>query len=175
MADLYFGQIKDIVLGQDFLTWLWYASEKNEWRFTASNGEEYLLLVEQQVSVQGGEGEAVEKAVVSGASGQLREARLGLASGKKVTKAKIRVELEVEAFQFTFKADDFTHAGFKTPPVETKDREEDPDGVFLEKMYLMERCMGYMDELFATFINLRLGPSWPEEAKAVGAWLRNES
>lgn len=175
MMEDYLGQATDIILGQDFLTWLWYTSETKNGVFTTSDGLDFGLYMEQRVSVQGGEGESLETASVSGPMSELREARLGLTTGKKVTKALLRLEVNEDAWQVVLKAEDFSLNSLKTPAVDTSDKDDDdPDGAFLEKMYLVERCLTLLDEVYAQFLALRFGPEWPEEVKGVRYWLEKQ-
>ncbi|GAB6175434.1 hypothetical protein JCM16814_03250 [Desulfobaculum senezii] len=176
MEDAYLGQAKDIVLGQDFLTWLWYKSEATGGIFTMPDGENFALFMEQRISVQGGEGDSKETTSVTGLMSEMREAKLGLAMGKKVTKAQFRVEVDSDAWQFTIKAEDFAFNGFKTPKVDTKrDDDDDPDGIFLEKMYLIERGLSFVDHLYFEFLKLRMSSEWEEERMSVGVWLSKQS
>lgn len=97
--DLEHAESVGLLLGQEFLTWLWFASETSNGLFRTKDGEAFSVTVEQKVSVQGGEGEARETAVCSGPMAELREARMGLRTGKKVNKAKVRVERDEVSWQ----------------------------------------------------------------------------
>lgn len=170
--DLDHAQTVSLVLGQEFLTWLWFASETSNGLFRTKDGEAFTVTVEQKVSVQGGEGEARETAVCSGPMAELREARLGLRTGKKVNKVKVRIERDEVAWQVLLEAAAFTLQGLKTPKVEMKLEEgEDPDARILEKIYLLEKCMEFVDTAFTRFVELRFGPRWAEETARVRAWM----
>ena len=91
----------DNILGQEFLTWLWYQSDVAPGAFVDKEGQPFSVSMEQRIVVQGGEGDAKETATVAGTLSPLREARFGLGTGKKVTRALIRLEKEELAFQFT--------------------------------------------------------------------------
>ena len=170
--DLDHAQTVSLMLGQEFLTWLWFASETSSGLFRPKDGEAFTVTVEQKVSVQGGEGEAKETAVCSGPMAELREARLGLRTGKKVNKVKVRIERDEVAWQVLLEAAAFTLQGLKTPKVEMKLEEgEDPDARILEKIYLLEKCMEFVDTAFTRFVELRFGPRWAEETGRVRAWM----
>jgi hypothetical protein len=172
MEDAYIGQAQDAALGREFLTWLWFKSEEKNGMFPGPDGLDFALFVEQRVSVQGGEGESLETATVSGRMSELREARLGLTTGKKVSRALLRLERDAEAWQLTVKAEDFSLSGFKTPKVETRTEEgDDPDALFLERIFLLEKALGFLDHVFAGFVRLRLSPQWAGECAAIRAWL----
>ena len=165
----------DDVLGQEFLTWLWYQSDVAPGSFVDAKGEPFGVSMEQRIVVQGGSGETKETASVSGTFSALSEARFGLATGKKVTRAQIHFEKEAMAFQITLKANDFALGSMKTPKVEKNaDAEgatEDPDALFLEKVYLLEVGVGLLDSLYKTFLNLRFSENWDSVVLQIRKWL----
>lgn len=172
MEDAYLGQATDIVLGQDFLTWLWFKSEAQGGTFAMPDGESFALYMEQRISVQGGEGDAKETTSVSGLMSELKEAKAGLALGKKVAKAQIKIEVDSDVWQTSLKAEDFSQTSFKTPKVEFKQEEgDDPDAPFLEKMYLIERGLAFLDHVYFEFLKLRFSEGWDEERAQVRDWL----
>lgn len=159
-------------LGQEFLTWLWFASETRGGFFKTQEGEAFILHVEQKVSIQGGEGEAKETAVCSGPMAELVEARLGLRTGKKVNKVQVRIEKDEASWQVFLDAATLTMQGLKTPKVEKKVEEgEDPDARILEKIYLLEKAMTYVDSVFAQFMELRFSAQWSGEVADLRQWL----
>ena len=164
---------KNPVLGQDFLTWLWFKSEKSGWLFTLPGGGEVNVYLEQKISVRGGEGDDAETATVSGPHAQFAEARLGVKSGKRVDRALIRFEQDGETWTVTVKADDFSLNTLRTPKIDTRSEEgEDPDAKVLEKLFLIEKCAGFFDALYAQFLETRLGQGWTGELSDFGDWLR---
>ncbi len=170
--DLIKAAIQDGVLGQDFLTWLWFRSEKNGWLFSAEGGVEFNVYLEQRLSVRGGSGENVEKAVVTGPHAEFTEAKLGLRNGKLVDKALVRLERDGVTWSVLLSADDFTLSGLKTPKIETRLEEgDDPDAPFLEKMMLVEQCLEFLDSLYAQFLRVRLSTEWTDELRVFRAWL----
>ncbi|MBQ4132521.1 MAG: hypothetical protein IJD04_02150 [Desulfovibrionaceae bacterium] len=169
----YLGQTTDFILGQDFLTWLWYRSESRAGMFEDRNGRPFAAYMEQRVSVQGGEGDSLETATVSGAMSELKEARMGLITGKKVTRALLRFERESESWQVSLKAENFSLNALKTPKVEKAGPDDDPDAVLLERLYLIDACLELLDGLYAEFIGLRLNPAaWNEEIANMRVWMQ---
>ena len=171
--DLALAERENTILGQDFLTWLWHVTEARAGVFKDRDGREFHLRMEERVSVQGGDGEGLESAVVKSPSGELTEARSGLRSGKKVSRAQIRFERDPEAWQVTLKDNDFSLSGLKTPKVETRDREDDdPDARVLEKLFLVEQCLELLDGVYREFLAVRLGPAkWAEETRSLREWI----
>jgi hypothetical protein len=172
---LYVEKSPDETLGQDFLTWLWYRSEVAN-TLKDEKGGEFTFFMEQRIVVQGGDGDAKETASVSGVMSELREARLGLATGKKVTRALLRLEQDPETWRLTLKAEDFCLGGLKTPKVEAgADKNDDPEAIFFEKVYLLEKCLSFLDALYKEFLKLRLGKDWAREVDEVRKWLYQDS
>jgi hypothetical protein len=163
---------KDLSIGQDYLTWLWFRSEQGRGQWQTGEGAPFGLTFEDRVMVQSGEGDGLETAVCSGPGAELHEAKIGLARGKKVQQAKLRLEEDGHEWRATVKAEDFSLGGFKTPKVEFRLEEgQDPDSPFLEKMYLLERALSFFDQLFVQFLKLRFSSEWNEELQALRLWL----
>ena len=168
------GQMLSSVLGEEFLTWLWFQSDVAPGAFVDKDGQPFSVSMEQRIVVQGGQGEAKETASVAGTLSPLTEARFGLGKGKKVTRATIRLEKDGLAFQFTLSADDFTLGSMKLPKVEKPEEDDDPDAMLLERFYLMEVCLGLLESLYATFLRLRLSADWSETVQEITAWIGRE-
>lgn len=117
MQNYYLGQTADTILGQELLTWLWFRSETQAASLFEEKNQPFSLTMEQCIVVQGGEGASLETAMVAGSMSALREARLGLKTGKKVTRAIVCLEQDSLTWQCTLKADDFSFSAFKTPKV----------------------------------------------------------
>jgi hypothetical protein len=175
----YLGQDTDLILGREFLTWLWFASDTRNGMFRMPDTAEFALFMEQRISVQGGEGENLETATVSGALSPLREARLGLITGKKVTRALVRLEQDADVWRCVLKAGDFSLNSLRTPRIDRKDGTDqdsvEPDAALLEKVFLMEKATAFLDELYSQFLCLRLSPTaWKEESARIRTWIHQD-
>ena len=168
-------QSTDMMLGQEFLTWLWYKSDALPDAFCDAANVPFQVFMEQRVVVQGGEGEKLETASVSGALSPLREARFGLATGKKVTRATLRLEQDGMRWQLSLKAEDFAVNALRGPKTDRSDTDGDPDALLLERIYLMERCMVLLDSLYAAFLRLRTSSQWADETRRIHAWMTERS
>lgn len=170
--DLSLVERENILLGQDFLTWLWYKTDNETPLFQLEDKRTFTVQMEQKVSVQGGEGETKATATVSSPGGELNEARAGLLTGKKVNKAQLLFSMDEDDWLVTVNAADFGISGLKTPKISTKDDEgDDPDAKFLEKIFLIERCVKMLDIIFTHFLKLRMSKEWNEEAAKVKLWV----
>ena len=168
-------QEKNAYIGQDFMTWLWFLCESRNGHIRDSQDQEFIMSLEQKITVQGGEGESRDINVSSGQLSELKEARMGLKSGKKVNQAKLKIEQDSEAWEMQLRAENFDFTGLKTPKVEMKVEEgEDPDSRFLEKMFLIEKVLGFVDDLFQQFLRKRFSDKWSEELAEMKKWIESE-
>lgn len=172
----YLGESTDLILGQEFLTWLWFRSDTAPEFASPDGGAPFAISMEQRIVVQGGEGDARETASVSGMLSELREARLGLVTGKKVSRALVRFSREPEEWRATLRAADFALGSMKTPSVErAPSSEDDPDALFYEKIHLIETCLRFFDAVYKAFLELRLSPGkWEREVQAIRNWAVRE-
>ena len=160
------------LLGQDFLTWLWYQSEKGEGIFYSQDAEPFSFSLQKRLVVQGGDGETKDTAVCSGPQSEFREAKLGLRTGKKVNQAKLQIEQDVNAWEVQLKAEDFSFAGLRTPRVDMQLEEgEDPDSRYLEKIFLIEKCLEFIDVLYSKFLQIRFSSQWEAEVRQIREWI----
>ncbi len=170
------GTSIEVALGQEFLTWLWYSSEKQNGTFRKIKDQTpYVLYVHQRVVVRGGESDAVETASVSGVNSALREARMGLITGKLVVRALIRIEMGELDWQVTLKADDFSINGLKCVKIQKEEADDNPDAIFLEKMYLMEEGLDIIDDIYHQFLKVRINQKeWTDESARIAEWINTE-
>ncbi|MBI9081080.1 MAG: hypothetical protein JEY79_15240 [Pseudodesulfovibrio sp.] len=170
--DLSLVERENILLGQDFLTWLWFKTDSENVLFSLEDKRTFTLQMEQRVSVQGGDGEGVETATVSSPRGELTEAKTGLRTGKKVNKAQLLFSMDQDDWLVQINATDFGLSGLKTPKIATKDDEgDDPDAKFLEKMFLLDRGLEMIDIVFAQFLVIRMSKNWIEETAKIKLWI----
>lgn len=165
------GDIMDAVLGEEFLTWLWYQSDTAPGAFRDAQGQPFQAYMEQRIVVESGQGENRETATVAGSLSPLREARFGLGTGKKVARAVIRIEQDPLSWQCSIKASDFSINSLKTPKVDRTDADDDPDALALEKIFLIESFLKLLDSLYRQFLDLRISSQWANTVAEMGAWL----
>ncbi len=160
----------DLILGKDFLTWLWHKSDSSPGFFRDASGNSITVTMNKRVTVESQDMENKEVSIVSGDASPLQDARFGLGRGKKVTSAIIGLEKDGLEFQLGLKAGDFSPQGLKVPKIDVSDK-DDPDALILEKIFLLESCMEMMDNIYKSFIELRLSAAWEKELKEIRDWM----
>lgn len=166
-------------LGQEFLTWLWYKSEERGGSVLVPEiGQDILLYFEKHMLLEYGEGEAHEKVVCRGLLTELKEARAGLALGKKPEQARIRFQRDDHEWSLTLKARIFEFQNVRLPKTEAGEggkEGDDPlelEGRLLDQIGLYEMAVRTVDQLFRLFLTFRCGEQWPVELTRIQAWVR---
>lgn len=164
----------DGILGQDFLTWLWFRSDVAFTLFRTEDGQPFQVSMEKRVTVTGFVGVDRETASVtaSDTDSPLTEARLGLRRGKKVSSALIHITKDDFVFDVSVKAADFSLNSLKTARLGKSDRDDDPDALFLEKVFLIETAVTLLDSLYRQFLGLRLdSDKWKKTTGEMMKWM----
>lgn len=151
-------------LGREFLLWLWYNSEIKGGTYTLEDGE-VELWVDRRIVLRHDDDEGSEKIICTGDNPHLKEARFALSENKQVTESQLRLKIEDNEFSFILDSEWMNLKSFKTPKV-MNDVDDDPDGIFYEKMFLIERAVSALDSIFTQFIKLRVSPDWDESEKS---------
>lgn len=163
---------KTEIIGSEFLLWLWFRSESWNGIFDMETDQSAEIHVDGTITLENGE--SGDKVTCSGNNPLMKEARLALIENKKITLMTIRLILNEED-EFFFKLDSrwMNFRALKTPKV-LLDFKDDPEGLFYEKVGLIEKAVTVMDSVFMKFIKLRISPEWKnDEFPALIAWIKN--
>lgn len=140
----------EIQPGRDFLTWMWYFSERKNPKFNVPQFGDFELMIEGPftLSLDGeveGAGETVVRKCSAPASA---EARTSLLKGKKLRKAKISLSRDGDAWSFIFDADTFTFGSFNLPEGE----EMELNSSFAERITNLHIFVSAFEECFKLFV-----------------------
>jgi hypothetical protein len=60
----------------------------------------------------------------------------------------------------------------ETPKIDKSDRDDDPDSLFLEKVFLIETAVTLLDSLYRQFLGLRLdSDKWKKTTDEMMKWM----
>lgn len=158
-------------LGREFLTWLWFESERNSTHFELEN-----IKKNKTISVNFGQSLVLEASglgadgntVKSDAPTQAEEARTALRTGKKVAKTRILIDHGEQHYEVSFSAETFTFGNVKLPTVLTSVDDERLG----ERLALFDNVEAIFDGLFVKFVRLRMDSDvWPEVRAAMYRWV----
>ena len=83
----------------------------------------------------------------------------------------IKLTFEDNTWSFVLDSTWINFRSFKTPKV-IQDKKEDPEGLFYEKVFLIDQAVSAINTLFSTFIKLRVSQDWQmQELPALLKWI----
>ena len=158
-------------LGREFLVWLWFKREIDEGRFDLGELGYVELWFDRKIVLQSETDEGTEKIACSGDNPHLKEARFALTKNKQIIEAMLKLMIGDHEWSFVLDSTWMNYKSFTTPKV-LLDKDEDPEGLFYEKFFLLEKAVNAMDSIFSIFVKLRTSPEWEkEELPALQKWI----
>jgi len=163
---------KDIFLGSEFLIWLWFFSDTREGRVTIPSSDpqedrgkdiNFELYLGNKIILEQTTDGITQKVSCTGPDAAYSEARTALREGKKIKEAEYEITVGENKYSFTLDTRLWAVKGLKTPKVASSLHDDDPDGRFLEKIYLIEEALKYIDLIYHQFLTLRLGITWDRD------------
>lgn len=165
-------------LGQEFLTWLWWKSEERGGTVSLEGQGDITVVFEKHMLLEYGEADYNERLVCSGLQTELKEARTGLRTGKKLEQARLQIIKDDMEYNLTLGATFFEYRSVKLPKTAesesgagTNASEAETEGMILERIYLFEELVKIINDLFRMFLEVRVSAEWPEELVKVRDWV----
>ncbi len=157
-------------LGREFLAWLWFRTETDRGTFNLGD-KNVEIWFDGKITLQGENEKGLEIIACSGESQNMKEARFALAKNKEIVQATLVVNIGDNQWSFVLDSLWMNFKTFKAPKV-VQDKEDDADGIFYEKMFLIEEAVSAMDGIYAEFMEQRLSPEWlTKETPALAQWI----
>lgn len=159
-------------LGHEFLTWLWYMIEKEPEKVQGIEQDRTLIEVGNRIVFENRRENGKERVTIKGDEVGLEEGMAALKKGAMVTELNLMVKADEQQWQFSLKGESLSFVGLKTPRVGAIETQEDFDGAVLEKAYLYEKAIAFVDDIYKTFVKIRVSNRWTEEVvPAMRAWI----
>jgi hypothetical protein len=149
-------------IGYEFLSWLWFAIEQSPGSLVPNTGEYGVITIGNRMVLENFTKDKTESITIKGDDLNLDAALLSLKNGALVTEINLVYKFNEQEWQFTLKGESFSITNLKTPQRGPVDTLEDTEGAVLEKAYLLEQILQYLDFLYKAFIKLRLSTAWKE-------------
>jgi hypothetical protein len=163
-------------LGNEFLTWLWFVIENDMNTLSQCDPDFVDLDVGNRMVLENRLANGKETLTIKGDAAGLEEAVLALNKGALITDLQLLYKSGPLQWSFSIKGESLSLSGIKLPesgPIESSD---DVEGVILEKIYLYDKPLEFIDKIYQTFIQLRLSDAWPNTiTPALKKWLRMEN
>ncbi len=153
----------DIFLGSEFLIWLWFYSETRDGKIATDKETGFELHIGNKIVLEQVLDGKKHRVVCSGPDTDFSEARTALREGKKIKEAEYRIVTGENNYLFTLDTRLWSIKGLKTPKIAPSTGDNDPDGFFLEKMFLIEEALKHIDSLYHMFLSFRLNIGWERD------------
>lgn len=153
-------------LGREFLTWLWFASERDNGNVKCGDLRVRVELSDAlTIESAGNIREATQ--IRAECPSQTEEARTALRVGKKVARAKLGLDVGERRFEVTI--DSGLHmSAVRLPTLMAGD-----DAMKMEeRLRLLSELEAIVFGLYSDFLTLRTGDGWQTESRAIGDWVQ---
>jgi hypothetical protein len=104
--------------------------------------------------------EGLETITIKGDDAGLEEGLLALKKGALVTEMNLLYRSGDNTWQFNLKGESLNISSFKTPETAGNETKEDIEGAVLEKIFLYEKAVRFVESAFRYFVRLRISENW---------------
>jgi hypothetical protein len=149
-------------IGHEFLTWLWYLIEADGHRLGQTDPPALVLALGKRIVLENPRENHAEKITIKGDYANFEAGMLPLRQGSLVTELALEAQSAEMKWEFNLKGESLSVTNMKmstTGPIESWD---DVEGALLEKVYLLETILQFIDTLFERFLRMRVSPEWDQ-------------
>ena len=147
-------------LGEEFLTWLWYVIEKDQDLIKNFDKDFVALEIGNRMVFENRRKESGERITIKGDGASLEEGILTLKKGALVTELNVVYKSVELTWQFTLKGESLNVSSLNLPSTDVPESEEDLEGFVLEKIFLYDKILNILENIFTHFVKLRLSNRW---------------
>lgn len=161
-------------LGEEFLTWLWYVIE-NKQNLIKNFDQNFVgLEIGDRIVFENRRKESAERITIKGEGAGLEEGILALKNGALVTELNMIYRSAELVWQFTLKGESLNISSLTIPNTELPQSDEDLEGFVLEKLFLYDKSLKFLKNLFARFVKLRISNDWQsKDIAAIRNWIQS--
>ena len=161
-------------LGEEFLTWLWYVIENNQNLIKNFDQDFVGLEIGDRIVFENRRKESAERITIKGEGAGLEEGILALKNGALVTELNMIYRSAELVWQFTLKGESLNISSLNIPNTELPQSDEDLEGFVLEKLFLYDKSLQFLKNLFARFVKLRISNDWQnKDIAAIRNWIQS--
>ena len=151
-------------LGDEFLTWLWFAIEQDPAIFKTMDPDLTSFEIGNRIVLEKRKKESFERITIKGENANFEEGMLALKKGALVSELNLVCRTIEEKWQFTLKGESLNISGFKTPKIAPLESPDDLEGAILEKVFLYDKILQFLEKSYKHFIKLRTSNNWQSRA-----------
>jgi hypothetical protein len=175
MLDIATAYNKYKFLGNDFLTWIWFLIETRKNISSLTEAKETITLeVGNTIVLENKLGDkSMEKISIKGDQAGLEEGTTALKKGAFVTQINLICTIDEDEYRFTIKGESFNITGLKTPKTDLSGKDDEMEGLVLEKAFLNFKIFEVIDTLFLKYIDQRTSEDWNQKGlQEIKNWIQ---
>ena len=163
MLDIAIAYSRYRFLGNEYLTWLWFIIE-NEMAHLNQLDEDFTSLeIGNRMVLENRRGEGVETITIKGDEASLEEGLLALKKGALVSEVNLRYRCGDQTWQFNIKGESLNLSSLKPPETGKVESKADIEGAVLEKIFLYDKVVEFVERSYQNFIKKRLSEDWQKK------------
>jgi hypothetical protein len=150
--------------------------EKNQNLLKSIDRDLVALEVGNRIVFENRRKESAERITIKGESAGLEEGILALKNGALVTELNMVYRSAELVWQFTLKGESLNISSLNIPQTDLPESDEDLEGYVIEKLFLYDKSLQFLQNLFARFVKLRISNDWQsKDIAAIRNWIRSSS
>ncbi len=147
-------------LGDEFLTWLWFVIEQDPSIFKDMDPDLTSLEIGNRIVLEKRKSKSVERITIKGEDAHFEEGMLALKKGALVAELNLVYRATEQKWQFTLKGESLNLSSFTPPKITPPQSPDDLEGTILEKVFLYDKILQFLEKLYKHFIHLRTSNTW---------------
>jgi hypothetical protein len=163
MMDVAVAYARFRFLGDEFLTWLWYVIEEDPDLIRKVDEEMMTVEIGNRLVLENRRQKSLERITIKGDDAGLEEGMLALRKGALVAEMSIVFRSAEHEWSCNLKGESLNFSGLKTPKVALPDSPEEMDGFVLEKIYLYDKVLQLIENLYNIFVRRRISQDWSQD------------
>jgi hypothetical protein len=162
MIDIATAYNKYAFLGNDFLTWIWFLIETDaDIASLLDSKDKVTLEVGNSIVLENKLGDkSKEKISIKGDQAGLEEGTTALKKGAFVTQINLICKINEDEYKFTIKGESLNLTGLKPPKIDLSKKEDEMEGLVLEKAFFCFNIYKIIDTLFLNYLDQRTSDDW---------------
>jgi hypothetical protein len=175
MTDIATAYNKYKFLGYEFLAWMWYTIENQPETLVFPGFENFSVTIGNRIVLENPMIDRIERITVKGEPANYDTGMLSLQQGAFISQMGLVLNAGSHEWEITINGESFSFTNFKTPPTAPIEPGEGLESSVLEKAYLLDQGLSFIDHIFQAFVKERVSIHWrqrtmPAIAKWIGAF-----
>ena len=162
-------------LGDEFLTWLWFVIEQDLAVLKKADPDLTSFEIGSRMVLEKKYKKTVERITIKAEDAGLAEARMALKNGALVTELNLVYRSAQHKWQFSLKGESLNLSSLQTPKIAPPESPDEMEARVLEKIFLYDKILQFLEKLYKHFIKLRTSNHWnSREISLIKKWLNAE-